>query len=173
MKLLDLTGQRFGRFLVVGKESTGRRNAVIWKCKCDCGSVKLVAGTNLKSGHSKSCGCYHRERLKGNVGKTHPAWKGGRWKTVDGYINCKVNGRVRPEHRVVMERLIGRKLMEHETVHHKNGIRDDNREDNLELWSDSQPAGQRVKDKLEWAKEFLEQYGFTVIGGFDGAGNDA
>ena len=41
---------------------------------------------------------------------------------------------------------------------HINGIRDDNRTENLELWSTSQPCGQRVKDKIEWAKEILETY---------------
>lgn len=48
--------------------------------------------------------------------------------------------------------------MEHETVHHKNGDRGDNRLTNLELWSSSQPAGQRIEDKVAWAKEILALY---------------
>ena len=52
------------------------------------------------------------------------------------------------EHRVIMERHIGRPLLTHEVVHHINGVRSDNRIDNLELWSKSHPFGQRVIEKI-------------------------
>lgn len=64
------------------------------------------------------------------------------------------------EHRLVLEGVIGRPLLPTESPHHRNGVRSDNRPENLELWVKSQPAGQRAEDLVIWAREILDRYGY-------------
>lgn len=117
----------------------------------------------------------HYQRIAKGISLSQPIriTRPGEWATwrvnKSGYVyrtkNLYGNRETQFQHRYVMEQHLGRSLAKHETVHHKNGQRDDNRIENLELWSKSQPYGQRVEDKLAWAREYLEEYGYTVTGG--------
>lgn len=57
---IDMTGQKFGRWTVIGFDCNKNRQTM-WKCRCDCGTERSVEGARLRDGRSKSCGCLSRE----------------------------------------------------------------------------------------------------------------
>lgn len=149
-----------------------RIRAVVHKCSvCEMDflwQVRTRHNSTANKGYFCSVGCANRspDKLQGAPrGKDHKSWRGGRRRDCSGYIqvwsnehpNRNKNNYVY-EHRLVMEQMIGRQLLGNENVHHINGIRDDNRPENLELWVKSQPAGQRVTDMLDHARLLLETY---------------
>lgn len=86
MKAIDLVGKRFGRLVVVERadnHSTNKHANAHWVCKCDCGNETVVDGHKLRRGHTKSCGCYHKDRLVTH-GETNSRlygiWKGLKWR---------------------------------------------------------------------------------------------
>ena len=128
----------------------------------DCGNARR-SSNGLCGSHAK---------MKNRRGTTQ-AWKPslGMSKHLEGYRRTNHGGYIRLckyledgsvdrvfEHRVVMEAKIGRSLLPEENVHHINGVRNDNRPENLEIWNTSQPSGQRVEDKVAWARHILELY---------------
>lgn len=73
--VIDITGQKFNRLLVLEFIGTRTPKGAFWKCKCDCGNVVEIRGGNLKNNHTKSCGCIRTERLV-KLGKSHRKKKG-------------------------------------------------------------------------------------------------
>lgn len=72
-RFVDLTGDRYGRLLVMHQapniiEKMAGRQSVAWECRCDCGTICIVRSNTLRRGHTRSCGCLHREMV-GQVGK--------------------------------------------------------------------------------------------------------
>jgi len=61
---IDITGERFGKLVVIGKsdKKTGKRNKPLWECKCDCGNTAYVTSSSLRRGMTKSCGCINKTR---------------------------------------------------------------------------------------------------------------
>ena len=123
-------------------------------CTCEhCGKERWVR-LNPKTGRPRGVTegrlcklCAIRVYGKNKAGKGSSAWRGGRAKTMDGYVNiylepddffyrmANTKNYVR-EHRLVMAKHLGRNLHAWEVVHHKNGVKDDNQIENLQLHSD-------------------------------------
>lgn len=154
-KYKDLTGCIFHNWTVLSK-AENNKHATYWLCRCSCGREKEVDAGGLNRGTSKSCG--HTRRSEENWN-----WQGGVTKNKAGYMLVKSKGHPRAhpngsyilEHHLVMEKHLDRYLVKGENIHHLNGIRDDNRIENLELWTKPQPTGIRSEDAIKHAIEVL------------------
>jgi hypothetical protein len=121
---------------------------------CDqCGTDFLAPATNVKKGYGRFCSLACRnlsykgrpqpaDRKKPNfIRERNPNWHGGSSRHSGGYRAIRQHdGRYRLEHRVVMEAHLGRSLQRHEHVHHINGIKTDNRIENLQVMSAAEHA---------------------------------
>jgi len=129
---------------------------------CEWGSCEKPAKGRVGAKGPALCGMHYSRRLNGwdmDKPKRRGLPLGTKRITTQGYRLIKTKRGWEREHRVVMARLLGRDLYRHETVHHRNGLRADNRPENLELYSSNHGPGQRVRDQLEWAREIIREYG--------------
>ena len=176
MKYKSLIGMKFGRLFVTrrtpNKTTPSGHTVIYYSCICNCGNIKEVRGISLsrRDHPTRSCGCIRAEEMGKLKGEKNPAWKGGERIETGGYVElyipshpkARINGYVK-KHRVVMEKYLGRYLTNEENVHHINGNKLDNNIKNLELWNISQPSGQRIIDKVKWAREILKVYKYIKI----------
>lgn len=66
MKKIDLTGKKFGRWTVLEEAGKNNHGNYLWRCRCECGNIKINSSSNLRCGHTKSCGCLQKELAKRN-----------------------------------------------------------------------------------------------------------
>jgi hypothetical protein len=86
-KVMELTGQVFGRLTVLDRVKNNAAGNAIWRCGCECGNESFIAGITLRRGHTRSCGCLHREACierstkhghahAGAISPTYHSWAG-------------------------------------------------------------------------------------------------
>ena len=86
--LIDLTGKRFGRLLVLARMDNPRGYATMWLCRCDCdGKERIIYGSHLRRGNTKSCGCFSREQAAARAFKHGHARVGQHTRAYRGWRN--------------------------------------------------------------------------------------
>ena len=102
--VIDLTNKKFGHLTVISRQGSDKRGEALWECECDCiaHTHLIVLGSNLRTGHTTSCGCERRSKGQLAVAKLlndknipfqqeYQAFKfaNGKWATYDFYVNNK------------------------------------------------------------------------------------
>jgi len=152
----NLLGQTFGSWTVIRRaKQINRKRGAYWFCRCSCGATRSLTAGTLRHGKRSKC---------------RKCFRPGKYIAADGYVmlwnpkhvNVRKSGYVL-EHVAIMSNRLRRPLLKEETVHHKNGIRHDNRLCNLELWTCRHPGGQRTKDIVQFCRQQLMLYAPALL----------
>lgn len=167
MRVIDLTGQRFGKLTVIKRVENTKHGSAQWLCKCDCGNEIIVIGNNLVRNHTKSCGClkieiqyethkkYNTYDLSGEYGIGYTSKEEEFYFDLEDYDKIKdycwyINneGYVTTKQSEMMHRIItdcpSNKLVDHK---HGGNTRNDNRKNNLRVCT-RQENNRNKKPKL-------------------------
>jgi hypothetical protein len=85
----NLLGQTFARLTVIAYAGQNKHTAHLWTCQCECGNTHTAKASNLRTGHTKSCGCIptgtkkHGHTWRGGVSSEYLAWKNLRARCID------------------------------------------------------------------------------------------
>ena len=82
-KVIDVTGQKFGRLTVISRAENSKTGQVRWLCECECGNQTVVQGADLRRGRTKSCGCWNSEK-NSKRSKTHGMTRSKIYRTWQG-----------------------------------------------------------------------------------------
>lgn len=153
---IELTGVKIGEIKKGRDLGLRYEGKYIWIACREYGRERWTVLRNGVPLFTRCQSCYHLV----NKGANHPGWKGGRLKTCGGYIEVKIypdnffypmatkHGYVM-EHRLVMAKHLGRCLLSWEVIHHRNGIKDDNRLENLELLGNKGKHNTLIQQELK------------------------
>ncbi|MCK5612834.1 HNH endonuclease [Candidatus Pacearchaeota archaeon] len=140
---VEMIGKQFGRWNVLKENGSNSVGTIMYLCKCNCGNIRTVSGSHLRSGATVSCGCFKNEFWSKRRGRKSQYWKGGRSIRPDGYVAFYMPDHPRAsskryvlEHIVIAEKALGKRLPQNACSHHVDHDRSNNKNNNLVVCED-------------------------------------